>query len=188
MGTGVRLRTHCAMALRKESNACFRSGGPDVVNGVLSSFTTGLGNAVTSPIFALSLLAAIAVAIVYHWLIARRAFVLSRSQGQTSRTAGNPADLATLRHRVEALEANANRSLQRVGFVRFNAFPDVGSELSYALAVVDGDGNGFLVSSIYSREEVRTYAKAIRSYAADKEMSQEERRAIELAKQSPARA
>jgi len=87
-----------------------------------------------------------------------------------------------LRARVDALEANAARSLQRVGFVRFNAFPDVGSELSYALAVVDGRGNGFLVSSIYSREEVRTYAKAIRSFSGDKDLSDEERRAIELAK------
>ena len=157
------------------------------MNDAFSSFLTGLGNAVTSPIFAMALLAAIVVTIVYHWAIARRTFASSRTQREPSRAAGNPADLAVLRNRIDALEANARRSLQRVGFVRFNAFPDVGSELSYALAVVDGDGNGFLVSSIYSREEVRTYAKAIRSFAADKDLSQEERRAIELAKQVPAR-
>jgi hypothetical protein len=62
--------------------------------------------------------------------------------------------------------------------VRFNAFPDVGSELSYALAVVDERGNGFIVSSIYSREEVRTYAKAVRNFTADKEVSTEERDAL----------
>jgi len=157
------------------------------MNDAFSPFLMGLGSALTSPTFAMAFVAMIAIAIIYHWAIARRTFASSRKQGEPTRAAGNPADLAALRNRVDALEANAVRALQRVGFVRFNAFPDVGSELSYALAVVDGDGNGFLVSSIYSREEVRTYAKAIRRFAADKEMSEEERRAIELAQQGPAR-
>lgn len=157
------------------------------MNDALLTFLTSLGNALTSPIFAMSFVAAIAIAIVYHWAIARRSFASSRASGQQPlRAAGNPADVAALRTRVSALEASAARSLQRVGFVRFNAFPDVGSELSYALAVVDGDGNGFLVSSIYSREEVRTYAKAVRDFTADKDLSDEERRAIELARKPSA--
>jgi len=82
---------------------------------------------------------------------------------------------------MAALEAASADALQHVGFVRFNAFPDVGSELSYALAAIDGRGNGFLISSIYSREEVRTYAKAVRNFAADKEVSAEEQRALEIA-------
>jgi hypothetical protein len=153
------------------------------MNDAFLSFLTSLGNALTSPIFAMSLVAAIVVAIVYHWAIARPSFARARSLTQPStKAAGNPQDLAALRSRVDALEANAARSLQRVGFVRFNAFPDVGSELSYALAVVDRHGNGFLVSSIYSREEVRSYAKAVRDFTADKDLSDEERRAIELAR------
>ncbi len=152
------------------------------MNDALSTFLTNLGSGLTSPIFAMSFVAAITIAIVYHFVIARRAFAPARSAGDRYKTAANPQDIAALRSRIDALEANAARSLQRVGFVRFNAFPDVGSELSYALAVVDGQGSGFLVSSIYSREEVRTYAKAIRGYAADKELSDEERRAIELAR------
>jgi hypothetical protein len=153
------------------------------MNDALLSFMNSLGNALTSPIFAMSFVAAIAVAVVYHWTIARRSFASARaSQQQAVRATGNPADVAALRARVDALEASAARNLQKVGFVRFNAFPDVGSELSYALAVVDRSGNGFLVSSIYSREEVRTYAKAVRDFTADKDLSDEERRAIELAR------
>ncbi len=152
------------------------------MNDALSSFLAGLGNALTSPIFAMSFVAAIIIVFVYHAAIARRAYAPARSAANKNLAAANPADVAALRARIDALEANAARSLQRVGFVRFNAFPDVGSELSYALAVVDGQGNGFLVSSIYSREEVRTYAKAIRGFAADKELSEEERRAVEIAR------
>ncbi len=155
------------------------------MNDALVSFLTNLGNALTSPVFAMSFVAAIAVAIVYHWAIARQTFAKARTSNQLQiKAAGSPADIATLRGRLDALEASAARSLQKVGFVRFNAFPDVGSELSYALAVVDRQGNGFLVSSIYSREEVRTYAKAVRDFTADKELSDEERRAIELARTS----
>jgi hypothetical protein len=152
------------------------------MNDVISSFLAGLGNALASPIFAMSFVAAIVIVFVYHQAIARRAFASVRSVGERKTGGANPSDVAALRARVDALEANATRSLQRVGFVRFNAFPDVGSELSYALAVVDGRGNGFLVSSIYSREEVRTYAKAIRNFSGDKDLSDEERRAIELAR------
>lgn len=173
--------------VRKDCHAWLRICGPDVMNAAWSSFIDGIGAALTSPILAMSILAAIVIAIVYHWAIARRAFAPARGQGERNRSAGSPLDVAALRSRVDALEANAARSLQRVGFVRFNAFPDVGSELSYALAVVDGDGNGFLVSSIYSREEVRTYAKAIRRFAADKETSEEERRALDLARMPASR-
>jgi hypothetical protein len=152
------------------------------MNDALSSFLTSLGSALSSPIFAMAFAASIAVAIVYHYAIARRSFAPARVTGERSKTAAGSSDLVALRARVDALETSAARTLQRVGFVRFNAFPDVGSELSYALAVVDGRGNGFLVSSIYSREEVRTYAKAIRGFSADKDLSDEERRAIELAR------
>jgi hypothetical protein len=168
--------------VRKDRDATFRICGASVMNDALLTFLTSLGSALTSPVFAMSFAAAIAVAVVYHWAIARRTFARVRPSNEQlrMRAVGSPEDVAALRSRVDALEASAARSLQHVGFVRFNAFPDVGSELSYALAVVDKQGNGFLVSSIYSREEVRTYAKAVRNFTADKDLSDEERRAIEL--------
>ena len=166
----------------EECEGAIRICAASAMNDAISSFLASLGNALTSPIFAMSLVAAIVIAFVYHQAIARRTFASARSMGDKKPGATNLSDVAALRARVDALEANAARSLQRVGFVRFNAFPDVGSELSYALAVVDGRGNGFLVSSIYSREEVRTYAKAIRNFSGDKDLSDEERRAIELAR------
>jgi uncharacterized protein DUF4446 len=169
-------------ALEEDCWSAIRISGASAMNDALSSFLAGLVAALASPIFAMSFAAAIVIAFVYHQVIARQTFASARTVSDKKIAAGNPQDVAALRARVDALETASARNLQRVGFVRFNAFPDVGSELSYALAVVDGHGNGFLVSSIYSREEVRTYAKAIRGFAADKELSDEERRAIELAK------
>jgi len=137
------------------------------------------------PVIVTSAMVAVAALVIYHWLFVRRARrAASGPDAAPSSKKGLP-DVADLSRRVAALESAASRALQHVGFVRFNAFPDVGSELSYALAVVDGLGNGFLVTSIYSREEVRTYAKALRGFAADKEVSAEEARALRLARERP---
>ena len=150
-------------------------------------FLSGLGAAFASPSFALSAAFSVAVAVVYHWTIARPRFGRTSKMGAGARESGASPDLSELRARIAALESASADALQNVGFVRFNAFADVGSELSYALAVVDRRGNGFVVSSIYSREEVRTYAKSVAQFATDKEMSSEEREALRIAKERAGR-
>ena len=157
-----------------------------VMTDAWQTFMNGLALAVSSPTFVVSATFTIAALVVYHVTTAR-----SRSGGAPARPgvpqAAAPPDLSDMRRRIAALEAAADGALQSVGFVRFNAFPDVGSELSYALAVVDGKGDGFVVSSIYSREEVRTYAKAVSGFETDKETSEEERRALGIAKERSGR-
>ena len=152
------------------------------MHDVWQYFGSGLRDAVASPVFAVSAIFAVLAIVVYHLAIvspARRR-IADHRPGATA--IAQPADSAELRARIAALESAAAGALQNVGFVRFNAFPDVGSELSYALAVVDGRGDGFVMSSIYSREEVRTYAKAVKGFSADKEVSDEERRALAIAR------
>jgi hypothetical protein len=70
----------------------------------------------------------------------------------------------------------------RVGFVRYNSFDDVGSDLSYALALLNRDGDGVVLSSIYSREETRTYGKAVAGFKPATEPSDEELAAIAKAR------
>jgi hypothetical protein len=84
--------------------------------------------------------------------------------------------------RLEALEGVAQSVVPRVGFVRYNAFADVGSDLSYALALLTKDGNGVVLSSIYSREETRTYGKAVENFVAAQDASGEEKAAIARAR------
>ena len=152
------------------------------MSDVLAHYVAGLADATTSPIFAISVAFSILAVAVYHWGIARPALRSSRLGSPVTAAPALEA-AADLNDRVEALEAASARNLQHVGFVRFNAFADVGSDLSYALAVADGNGDGFLLTSIYSREEVRTYAKAIRKFGTGKEVSNEERQALDLVKQ-----
>jgi hypothetical protein len=59
------------------------------------------------------------------------------------------------------LEEIGKISVQQVGVVRFNAFEDTGSDLSFAIALLDGNNNGVVISSIFGRSDSRTYAKPV---------------------------
>jgi hypothetical protein len=96
--------------------------------------------------------------------------------------AGADRELKALIVRIEALEKVAQSETPRIGFLRYNAFEDVGSDQSYALALLTGEGDGVVLSSIYSREETRTYGKAVVKFQATQEASAEERSAIAAAK------
>ena len=80
--------------------------------------------------------------------------------------------------RLDAVERILQRDLHRVGFVRYNSFSDVGSDLSFTLALVNDDGDGVVLTSIYSREETRTYGKAVRKFVPQQGASKEEQSAI----------
>ena len=80
--------------------------------------------------------------------------------------------------RIDALEQVARLEVPRVGFVRYNAFSDVGSDLSYALALLNSEGDGVVLSSIYSREDTRTYGKAVTGFRPAQDPSEEELAAI----------
>ncbi|MBV8424372.1 MAG: DUF4446 family protein [Candidatus Eremiobacteraeota bacterium] len=90
--------------------------------------------------------------------------------------------------RLDELERVARAEVARVGFVRYNAFDDVGSDLSFALALLNEDGDGVVLSSIYSREETRTYGKAVKGYTSVVDASREERAAIDSARAATLRA
>jgi hypothetical protein len=90
--------------------------------------------------------------------------------------------LASADRRIGALETVATNETPRVGFVRYNAFADTGSDLSYALAFLNKKGDGVVVSSIWSREETRTYGKAVKNFTPAQDASSEELAAIAQAR------
>jgi len=96
--------------------------------------------------------------------------------------ASQSAHAARTDERLDALETSVARDLHRVGFVRYNSFSDVGSDLSFTLALLNADGDGVVVTSIYSREETRTYGKAVRKFVPQQGASKEEQSAIAMAK------
>jgi len=83
--------------------------------------------------------------------------------------------------RQEELKAQLDLCLQRVGFVRFNAFEDVGGEQSFALALLDANENGVVLSNLLSRVDSRAYAKAIGAGSSEHTLSEEEKEAVRKA-------
>jgi hypothetical protein len=76
----------------------------------------------------------------------------------------------------------ANRkNFQKIGFVRFNPFGDAGGSISFVLALLDADDNGFVVSSLHGREGNRTYAKEVKKGASKSQLTEEEQQAIKEA-------
>jgi Protein of unknown function (DUF4446) len=84
--------------------------------------------------------------------------------------------------RVSELEALSRMDISRVGFVRYDAFDDTGAELSYALALLNREGDGVVISSIYSRADTRTFGKVVAGFKLTVNASEEELRAIERAR------
>lgn len=90
--------------------------------------------------------------------------------------------------KVDRLEGDCRRlatiaaaSIQYVGVVRFNAFEDTGSDLSFALALLDGNKTGVVLSSIYGRNESRVYAKPVIKGDSTYYLTEEEKSALHKA-------
>ncbi|MGH2379246.1 MAG: DUF4446 family protein [Candidatus Limnocylindria bacterium] len=79
------------------------------------------------------------------------------------------------------LEAVLRRAVQRVGVVRFNPFPDAGGDQSFAIALLDAEGTGLVISSLHSRSDTRVFAKAIANGRSRHALSAEEQDAIDRA-------
>ncbi len=71
------------------------------------------------------------------------------------------------------------------GLVRYNAFEDVGGEQSFSLALLDSLGDGLIISGVYSRSDVRVYAKSIQNGRPSHNLSQEEMNVLRDASRKP---
>jgi len=94
------------------------------------------------------------------------------------------AQAGRVEQRLRELERLALTDVSRVGFVRFNAFADTGSQLSYAAALLNREGDGIVLSSIFSREDTRTFGKAVTGFTPLQDASKEELGAIAQARDS----
>jgi hypothetical protein len=84
--------------------------------------------------------------------------------------------------RSTRLEADARHDLRRVGLVRFNPFEDTGGNQSFALALLDADGDGIVLSSLHARGVTRVYAKAVSGGRPEATLSLEEAQAVAMAR------
>ena len=79
------------------------------------------------------------------------------------------------------LSNELEKCIQKIGIIRYNAFKDTGSDLSFALAMLDDKNNGVVLNGIYSREMSNIYAKPVENGKSSYTLSEEEKMAIDKA-------
>ncbi len=82
---------------------------------------------------------------------------------------------------MAVVEAAQRKAFQRLGLVRYNPFEETGGNQSFALALLDAKGDGWVLSSLHARSGTRIYAKTISAGRADAALSEEETAAIRQA-------
>ena len=140
----------------------------------------------------------IAVGVLFAWVITLT-ILLAQTTAHYRRLTKNSSkkDLKTIlealltradltQKQVEQLSANLKKLdlaslgfIQKIGFVRFNPFPQTGGDQSFCLAILDAKDNGFVLSSLHSRDLTRFYAKTVKQGKGEgHELSKEERQAV----------
>ena len=143
----------------------------------------------------LALLALVGVVI----MLARQQRLLGQYQHLMMGTSGGNLESMLNEHiaqvratadRVESVDQLARRlekaayfSLQHLGVVRYNPFSGTGGDQSFAIALVDGHGNGVVLSSLHARDLTRVYAKPLQKWESTYSLTDEEKQAIALAYQ-----
>lgn len=81
----------------------------------------------------------------------------------------------------KGLDEDLSKCIQKVGIVRYSAFKDTGSDLSFAVALLDENNDGVVFNGIYSREMSNIYAKPVENGNSKYTLSNEELQAIDRA-------
>lgn len=76
------------------------------------------------------------------------------------------------------MDSKLKGCIQKVALFRYRAFEDVGSDLSFSIALLDEINNGIILTGIFGRSESTTYAKPVDSGISRYELSQEESRVL----------
>lgn len=142
---------------------------------------------------AVALILLVAVVLLFARLSAiKRNYILLRGDGELEDIFGAVGramhQMDSIDKKMVALSQTQERqaaigklAIQKFGMVRYDAFEDMGGRLSFSAALLDDNGDGFVLTSINGRTETRTYAKAIKQSKSQHNLSQEETAAIAAA-------
>lgn len=98
-----------------------------------------------------------------------------------AKTVNSTSD-AVLISRLGNCENDSNISLKKVGIVNFDAFDDVKGKLSFALAILNNNNDGFILTSLYGHNSCNTYVRKVVNGETPIKLLEEEKAALEEAK------
>lgn len=89
-------------------------------------------------------------------------------------TEKNKSDIKNIYKRLES-------AFQKVGLVKYDAFHQMGGQLSFSLALLDENDNGFIINSVHSAEGCYSYTKEVKEGVCSLTLGDEEKKALDLA-------
>ncbi len=100
----------------------------------------------------------------------------SRLNQQNAHAVKNTNDISQLSDKLRT-------RIRNVATLRFKPFEDAGSNQSFAIAILDDEQSGVVLSSLYTRERMSVFAKPIKNGKSEYELTSEEKSVIESSKQ-----
>lgn len=88
------------------------------------------------------------------------------------------ADTEIVKNQQLELEKRLNTCVQKVAIVRYNAFEDIGSDLSFSIALLNHNNDGVIITGIYGRNDSTVYAKPIDKGISRYDLSEEEEQVL----------
>lgn len=82
---------------------------------------------------------------------------------------------------IQALYRKFEGAFQKVGIVKYDAFNQMGGQLSFSLALLDENDNGFILNSVHSTEGCYSYTKEIKKGICEISLGDEEKKALDIA-------
>ena len=82
---------------------------------------------------------------------------------------------------IKEINLKLKKSIRGLETIRFNPFPDQGSNQSFAIGMLNEEGDGVVLSSLYSRERMSIFAKPIKNGKSEYELTEEEKKSLEKA-------
>ena len=90
--------------------------------------------------------------------------------------------LKKLSSEIEKLKERERKNFRKLSLLRFNPFREMGGNQSFTLVLLDEENNGFVITSLFGKDGSRVYAKPVVGGNSNYPLSEEERKAIEIAK------
>lgn len=85
---------------------------------------------------------------------------------------------------IRVLYKNMESTFQKLGIIKYDAFNQMGGKLSFCVALLDENDNGFIINSVHSTEGCYSYTKQIIRGQSDIDLGKEEKQALDMAMQS----
>lgn len=85
------------------------------------------------------------------------------------------------RQDIKDIKVNLLDCYQKVGLVKYDAFREMGGQLSFSIALLDKQDNGFILNSVHSANGCYTYTKEIQNGVSAIELADEEKEALNRA-------